>query len=141
MQLSCCRSVALAMVVGLSLAGCGGSSEGPELGQVSGTVTLDGQPLEGAEIQFQPAEDRPSRGQTDSSGFYRLSFTGNRMGAVLGDHTVMITTVRAASGGEGDQPAVAARKELLPARYHDKTELVKTVAAGSNTIDFALTSQ
>ena len=49
----------------LATAGCGRG--GPELGRVTGTVTLDGTPLAGARIEFQPqAQDTsPSYGTTD----------------------------------------------------------------------------
>jgi hypothetical protein len=44
---------------------------------------------------------------------------------------VIITTATEERGG----------REILPPRYHEKTELSATVAPGSNTIDFPLESK
>ena len=123
----------------LSVVGCGGS--GVETGTVEGVVKLDGAPLDRAMVEFQPGNGRGSVGMTDANGRYNLMFTANQEGATPGDHKVMITSAVSASGGEGDQPLVEAREELLPAKYHEKTELTATVTTGSNTIDFDLQSK
>jgi len=125
------------LVIPLILAGCR-PSDGIKLGKVEGTVTVDGQPIEGAELTFQPDAARPSYGITDSAGHYFLQFTMDRDGAVVGKHTVSITTKRSQSGGEGGAPLIAARKEVLPAKYHTATELTRDVIAGANRIDFEL---
>ena len=112
----------------LALAGCG-RSDRPPLGNVSGTVTLDGAPLAGALVVFTP--DGPGRSAiatTDTAGRYELSFLRDIAGANVGSHTVRITTATEDRGG----------KEILPDRYHVKTELTATVEAGTNTLDFAL---
>jgi hypothetical protein len=44
---------------------------------------------------------------------------------------VIITTATEERGG----------REILPPRYHEKTELSATIAAGANTIDFPLESK
>ena len=62
----------------------------PEVASVVGTVTLDGNPLEGASITFAPQSGRSSSGVTDSSGRYSLNYTGSIRGAMLGSHRVMI---------------------------------------------------
>ena len=131
----------LAFVFLLPLAGCSGGANLPELGQVSGTVTLDGQPLDGATIEFVPEKGRPSSAITDESGNYKLRFSATTNGAVLGKHDVAIRSFRDPVSAEGDQPGVEGRDELLPARYHENSELTAEVAAGSNTIDFTLTSE
>ncbi len=119
------------------LVGCGESNSVP-LGQVQGTITVDGQPLDGAEITFEPANGRPSVGMTDDAGHYFLEYTMEKRGAVLGSHVVRIRGARNASGGEGDGPQVAARKENLPAKYHTASELTAEVNKGKNVIDFDL---
>jgi hypothetical protein len=131
-------------LMGLGLAtclcACGANYKGPPLAEVTGTVTIDGAPIDDAEVSFQPKGARMSLGNTDSQGKYRMRFTMDKYGAAVGSHRVMITTARTASGGEG-VPEVKARKELLPAKYHSKSELVAEVAPGSNVIDFALTTK
>jgi hypothetical protein len=120
-------------VVGLlaAVAGCG-SSDRPELGTVSGVVTLDGAPLSGALVVFTPdGQGRSSLGTTDVEGRYELVFLRDIMGANLGRHLVRITTATEENGG----------REVLPGRYHAASELSAEVVAGSNTIDFALGSR
>lgn len=126
------------LLTATSLPGC---DSGPATGLVEGTVTLDGEPLDQAMLRFQPVNGRGSVGMTDESGHYKLRFTATTEGAIPGEHRVLITTQRAASGGEGDQPLVPAQEEILPAKYNDATELTATVEPGPNTIDFELTSE
>ena len=52
-----------------SAAGCGGAPDDrPDLGEVSGVVTLDGAPVENAVVQFTPAAGRPSQARTAADG-------------------------------------------------------------------------
>ena len=76
----------------LTACGCGRGNY-PEVATVTGAVTLDGKPLEGAEITFAPTDGRASSGRTDARGQYALSYTKNIRGAVLGEHRVMIRKV------------------------------------------------
>jgi len=76
----------------LSLCGCGRGNY-PEVATVTGTVTLDGQPLDGAEVTFAPPAGRSSSGRTGPDGRYSLSYTKNIEGAVLGTHRVMIRKI------------------------------------------------
>ena len=117
------------------LAGCGGP-EHPEVGRVSGVVTLDGQPLAEATVMFQPTKGRASIATTDSAGKYSLIYLDGVPGAMLGAHKVIIRTE---IPGEDGQPPIA--KEKLPKKYHDHTELTAEVKPGSNTFDFELKSQ
>jgi hypothetical protein len=61
---------------------------------VSGTVTLDGKPVEGATVTFHLVRDnkegRTATGQTDKTGTFRLK-TGNEDGAPPGEYKVVIT--------------------------------------------------
>jgi hypothetical protein len=119
----------------LFLVGCGGP-EHPDVGRVSGTVTLDGQPLSDATVMFQPTEGRASVATTDKAGKYSLIYLDGVPGAKLGSHKVIIRTE---IPGEDGQPPIA--KEKLPKKYHEQTELTAEVKPGSNTFDFPLTSQ
>lgn len=123
------------IVMLICLAGCGGP-EHPEVGRVSGVVTLDGQPLAEATVMFQPTEGRASIATTDSAGKYSLIYLDGVPGAKLGAHKAIIRTE---IPGEDGQPPIA--KEKLPKKYHEQTELVADVKPGSNTFNFELTSQ
>ena len=125
-------------VLSLLTAGCGSSYS---LGTVTGTVTLDGKPLPQATVTFSRGQGRMSVGTTDEQGRYKLLYTVNQQGAEPGTHTVSITTQIDAVSGEGDLAAVKGRKEVLPPRYNEKTELTAEVKRGSNTIDFPLSSK
>jgi hypothetical protein len=120
----------------LLLAGCGGT-EHPDVADVRGTVTLDGQPLANASIMFQPTTaGRPSLGTTDDQGNYTLLYLDGVEGAMLGTHKVVIRTE--VPGEDGEPPVV--REKLLP-KYHNRSELTAEVAQGKNTIDFPLSSK
>lgn len=125
----------LVIVTLVWLAGCGGPPH-PEVGRVTGVVTLDGQPLAEATVMFQPTEGRASIATTDSAGKYSLIYLDGVPGAKLGAHKVIIRTE---IPGEDGQPPIA--KEKLPKKYHEQTELTAEVKPGSNTFDFPLTSQ
>ena len=126
------------LLVAAVLTGCG--DNGPATGMVDGVVTLDGKPLDQAMVSFQPQNGRRSIGVTDASGHYKLRFTATADGALPGEHKVLITTARGASGGEGSQPFIAAQEEKLPPKYNSASELKATVEPGSNQIDFELAS-
>ena len=113
------------------LVGC--SQEGGfKLAKVSGVVTLDGQPVAGAGLEFIADAGGVAYGKTDSSGRYYMSFGNSRTGAIVGKNLVRITA--------GDRVTVGDKKyestEVFPKKYNAETEQYVDVAAGSNTIDF-----
>lgn len=123
-----------AILLALGLTSCGPAT--PPIGTVTGTVTLDKQPLAGANLVFQPADGRPSYGMTDSAGRFTLEYAEGVPGALVGRHTVIIRTEF-----WGDSPGdPRATPEKLPKKYHDETELTADVKSGQNTIDFDLNS-
>lgn len=123
----------LLLSTGLLCLGC--AAEGPASGMVSGTVTLDGQPLSNADVQFYPVQGRASYGVTDQSGQYELMFTYDTKGCLPGEHQVKISTQRF----ESDEPGAARLPELVPRKYRKPGELTATVAPGENEINFDLT--
>jgi hypothetical protein len=128
--------VALCTIL-VGLTGCG--TDGPELGSVSGVVTLSGTPVADAHVTFSPTGGRPSSATTDSSGRYVLEYSASHEGALIGNHAVRISTKRDAFSAEGEGAVdVPAREEVIPARYNTETELAVDVEAGSNTFDFVL---
>jgi hypothetical protein len=119
------------------LSGCGSSGR-PDLAQVSGTITMDGKPLPDAQVVFSPADGRPSTGATDASGKYSLTYIRDVKGAVLGTHSVRITTVPKSTS---DQDGVAPVIDPIPAKYNVNTMLTGEVKSGENTVDFPLESK
>jgi hypothetical protein len=137
----------------LGLSGCGGPSDQPELGQVKGTVTLDGKPLSGMAVVFQPDNGRSAHGRTDAEGKYELTYIRDVKGTKIGHNRVEIGPSEAeeeeedAPEMEGDdapppvqQPARTG-KPKIPARYNTRSELEADVKPGENTFDFKLTSK
>lgn len=125
----------LLVAAAVSAGGCGG---GPAA--VSGVVTLDGKPVEGASVSFAPSGADGgiggSYGKTDAQGRYELrTVIGDRSGAAPGKHKVAISL----SKPDPNNPEGAA-KDLIPAKYNTKSDLTFEVpAGGTDKADFTLT--
>jgi hypothetical protein len=116
------------------------------LAPVSGRVTLDGKPLAGALVRFQPQQrDKDPNmapdalGHTDDQGNYTLSTvlpTGEeKAGAVIGRHNVQISLFDYGDGKR--QPG-----ERVPAKYNTESkETYEVPAAGANQANFELFSK
>lgn len=113
----------------LVAAGCS-RGDRPELGEVRGTVTLDGKPLAGVNVQFFPDTGRPATGTTGSDGRYELSYSHGVSGAKVGPATV---TIAWPDGEPGPVP--------VPAKYGAESELKVEVKPGDNTFDFPMESK
>lgn len=139
-RFSCSRSLFVGLAAGMVLVagGCGRPSHLPELGDVSGTVTLDGRPFAKANVAFEPGQGRPSLGTTDAQGRYTLEFAGGYKGAVLGRHTVRIGTEGYFPSADGGVEFVA---ESVPAAYNKESTLAAEVQPGQNTFNFDISSQ
>jgi len=129
-----CVPLLLAVFLLVFAGGCG--SDG--LVGVTGTVTLDGEPLENAFVEYTPQVEGGSMsyGRTDAKGKYDMMFSLNAKGAMPGDNIVRITT--ADVGDEG----AAGSKERVPTRYNEESDLHADVVDGkSNVFDFDLTTE
>jgi glycine/D-amino acid oxidase-like deaminating enzyme len=127
-------STALAGAV-LLAAGCGGASVAP----VSGRVTLDGKPLANAAVHFQPKATEnnlnPGPGSdamTDDNGNFTLKVvTTGQEGAIVGKHRVEISKyARTREIDPTSDQREAPARNLVPAKYNDKTELEFVVPPG-----------
>lgn len=149
----------------LTAAGCGGKYTPVP---VSGVVTLDGKPVEGATVFFyamgDEKEGRPAHGTTNKDGEFRLSTLGNEDGALKRSYKVVIAkyvptlpnlkipdfpdTLEGRNEradfmykhfeAKGIQPF----KNSLPARYGDSNGTPLTCnVTGSTQVKFELTSK
>jgi hypothetical protein len=149
-------------VVGTVFAfGCEQAADRPATYPVTGQVTLNGEPVDGATVTFVPSgEGQAASAVTDASGNYALSTFGADDGAVPGQYNVKIVKypgsepAAAGAGGEytdemyqegyggaADTGEEAAEPEnLLPEKYADASTsgLTATVQEGDNNFDFAL---
>jgi hypothetical protein len=110
-------------------AGCSDVGDRPELGQVTGTVTMDGEPFSGVIIMFKPDVGRAASAVVDENGNYELIYRYGVKGAKIGPNTVSF----AWPTGESGIP--------IPARYAEKSELKEEVKPGKNRFDFNLVSK
>lgn len=123
------------LLLGSLAIGCGGPADG--MGAVSGTVTLDGQPLPGVMVTFSPADgSRESYGVTNESGSYQLRYTTQIQGALVGEHEVRVSPM----GIEPKQPVPKKTEAEVPSHYYGEDSIKHEVEAGSNTIDLELSS-
>ena len=112
--------------------------------QVSGTVSLDGEPLPTGQIQLRPHRDTPGppAGAPIVDGNFRIDPDG---GPMAGTFRVEIT----ASRSTGEKRKVDFTDEMtdvyvqyLPARYNESSELEATVnETGTTELTFELSSQ
>ena len=119
--------VILVITCGVATLGCSGSGDRPDIGEVSGIVTCDGQPLANSSVAFSLPGFRPSIGNTNEQGYYELIYLRDIRGAAVGTHTVRIKQF-----GPG---AVK-----IPRRYNYESELTAEVKPGANTINFNIDS-
>jgi hypothetical protein len=146
--------MAILSVLSLSLWGCSGSDR-PVLGEVTGTVTLDGGPLSGVDVVFSPDKGRPARGRTDENGKYTLTYIGKTLGSKVGHNRVEIApneeegentyenSIGVPDGEKGDVVQVSPEPRIgtVPARYNTNSELKADVKPGQNVFDFKLESK
>lgn len=104
----------------------------PELGIVTGIVTLDGEPLADAQVKFYPNNGKTSYGMTDRTGRYELRYDKEVYGALLGYHTVVI--------GKTVMVRDTAPREVLPDRYSGDSQIRCRVLEGENVFNFELHS-
>jgi hypothetical protein len=122
------------------LAGCG--TEGPDIAPVTGTVTLDDQPVEGAMIYFEPVKGgRSSTALTDAEGKYELKYIADRMGALLGDHQVRITRFRKKTYDDNGKVVDKGMPEQFPKTANSESTLTAKVEAKDNVYDFPIKSK
>jgi hypothetical protein len=115
-----CANLLAALALVPFILGCGG----PRPVKVSGTVTLNGQPVEGAMVQFVPVKDggRPATGLTTADGGFNLTTIENHDGALPGDYKVVITYNPPVESGPA-QSTEQGMKEIM--KLQEKAKRVK----------------
>jgi len=131
-------NVVASSLICITFTGCGNG-----LSQVSGTVTLDGQPLKAGQdgarvtVQFMPAGGVGPNGVgiVDDNGIYKIG-TGSQFGVPAGDYNVVCSVAF-------NQPAgsTAKTRGADPKFSNAKTSGLRfTVEPGKNQYDIPLTS-
>jgi hypothetical protein len=121
------------------MAGCG---ESEVYAPVSGKVIMDGEPLVGGHVLFQPIASpddinpgMPSKGITDDQGRYSLRLVQpDRDGVLIGRHRVMIT-IPAEENVPGD---VASPVFKMPNEWRTGVHQFEVTAEGTDSADFTI---
>ncbi|QDT65613.1 carboxypeptidase-like regulatory domain-containing protein [Calycomorphotria hydatis] len=111
--------------------GCTGQQEElPELSEVTGSVKVNGAPVQYVQVVFMPeAEGAASRGTTDAEGLFSLMYGVDSPGAINGKHQVYFSVADA----DGDPNAI-------PQKYTqgDFSLPAEVTAEGPNVFEFEL---
>lgn len=84
-SITCLRvEIALAILTGIPFVGCSSS----EFADVSGQVTLNGEPVPEVIVYFVPQNGPRAQGTADEEGRFRLLTSSKGYGAVVGKHQV-----------------------------------------------------
>ena len=129
----------------LLLAGIAGCGDTKTIAAISGSVSLDGSPLDNGAISFYPVAGGSEmatqsagatigpdgRYQTEiAPGRYRVEITSSK---VIGQRKVYEDMA--------DSPMEDILEEVVPAWYNTKSNLTQDIALETATVDFALTSE
>jgi hypothetical protein len=120
----------------VSMVGCFGSSSG----EVHGTVTLDGKPVEKGTIEFVPQDGQgPTAGAEIANGRYTVlqvpvgtATVRIRASKVVGEHRM---------SPDPNGPVIYDWQSIIPPRYNDQSQLSVEVNAGRQERPFDLVSQ
>lgn len=149
------------LVVLVTLVGCSKAPtrDGPELVKVTGTITLDGEPVEGAHIRFSPETGGPAAfAVSDHRGRYELRTFDPGDGAIPGKYGISATKEVTEAGMEfdsqaameayvkehGERPPKGETVSVLPEKYSakDTSELTAEITvAKDNRFDLELKSE
>ncbi len=124
-------AAALFLLTTILVVGCGGEEQ---FGELSGSVSYDGTPIDDGAITFFP-EKGPTAGGIIKDGKYsaKVSLGPAKVkisaGKVIGQKKVYNTP---------DSPVMPVKIEILPAKYNQATELQFDIPPGKQAKDFIL---
>lgn len=122
------RFVLLLILSLFFLPGCGG----PKETSVSGTISWDGKPVDGV-IEFEPINGGKSAAANIVSGQYEAKVSpGEKRVRLLG---YKVTGTKKAYNTP-DSPIIEEKKQILPAKLNEKTELTLTVTGKKQTYNY-----
>jgi len=115
------------------LAGCGGS------GQIEGTVTLDGQPVDGGTISFIGTGSQGNAGGQIQGGKYSVE-SKLAPGTYKVEIDWMKKTGKTIPNKSDAGTTQDETKQVIPVEYNRQSKLTAEIKSGSNTINFELKS-
>ena len=131
--------VAVAIMLPVSVLGCGLGADPHGRKALSGTVTFQGQPVDGGSIKFLALEENGlSAGSLILQGKYQVP---REQGLPAGTYRVMISALEPTptpTGAPGENPAPPA-KERIPAEFNVETKLKIEIKADQEAkFDFTI---
>jgi len=148
------------VLAAIMVGGCSPGTQRPPTYRVTGTVTMKGQPLEGATVAFVPAEGashEAATGITDAAGKFKLSTFLAGDGAQEGEYRIKVSKsdVKKPTKEEqdkyismeeeqkiqfGDEKPTPPAKNKLPKKYASEATSGFTYAVkkGANTVELKL---
>lgn len=134
-------------ILGL-VVGCGGGGyDGPPRVAVSGTVSLNGQPLPEGNIFFVGEDEKRQASGVIANGEFSIP---EETGPNVGTYQVRIVSYASSSeGGEASTGEVGAdetdeleggSEQLIPAEYNERTTLTAEISPGMEPLTFDLSS-
>ncbi len=143
-----------ALLVGMTglaafIFGCGNSNS-LETVEITGTIKVNGQPVEGLQVNFRTPDGPQAIGVTDAEGKYQLTLPGGNKGGQIGTNTVAIigrdpkispesiAEMKADAEASGKPFVDPTKLPIIPAKYNEKTELSADVSADQHVFDFDL---
>lgn len=121
----------------IAISGCQNSDPtGASTANISGTITLDGEPIGGAAVVFIPVNLRDidsevlnlAYGVTNQKGYYKLAYSDNSPDIIGTKYNILIT--KSNSGGDSGTAATPWPLALLPdsiakfSTFNESTELI-----------------
>jgi hypothetical protein len=144
------RYLMVALVLGLSVASATGCQKSQAAAiqkiPIQGTVTLDGKPLEGAEVIFTTSLLSSFTAETAADGSFQLSTAPGGPSVCDGPCKVTINKFVMPPGKTAQpnmSPQLQGARQIIPPRYSDAlyTTLSVNVPQGGGTFDFPLTGK
>lgn len=131
------RPVALASAAFFAFLGCAEKPKEQSRAQVSGTVTLEKQPLKTGKILFDPRDGTPPATLDILDGKYEGLVPVGKTNVRLNSFVKVSMKEKMKMDGPGyDAPS---EENILPARYNTKSEVTREVVAGGpNVFNFDL---
>jgi hypothetical protein len=142
--------------LGLFLVGCSGPGDADyaklNLVDITGTVMVDGVPVEGVEVRFEDNPFQYSFGVTDSLGNYKMMLNNRKSGVTPGSKKVRFVPKSGGSGEAASGAASAIPQEVVeiakdaagtgkvPACYNSDPKISVDVSKTTTKFDFDLKS-
>ncbi len=125
------KHILVILSITVSLVGCGGKagSEGPDLHKVTGTVTLDGKPIQEGSITLDPTSGGvPAMGGIKDGAF--------EFEAAPGEYIARFAAMKVTT--EKDEYGELITESLISDEYNSNSKETASIKAGSNTLTFEI---